>query len=38
MNELVDLKHIAKPHEMFFVGDALSGQDIINVASTFNEN
>lgn len=37
MNELVDLKHIAKPHEIFFVADALSGQDIINVASTFNE-
>ncbi|BAW18576.1 signal recognition particle protein [Mycoplasmopsis bovigenitalium] len=37
MNELIDLKHIAKPHEIFFVADALSGQDIINVASTFNE-
>lgn len=36
MNELVDLKHIAKPRNIF-VGGALSGQDIINVASTFNE-
>lgn len=32
MNELVDLKHISpKPPEIFFVADALSGQDIINV-------
>ncbi|BAP00985.1 signal recognition particle protein [Mycoplasmopsis californica HAZ160_1] len=37
MNELEDLKRIAHPDEIFFVADALSGQDIINVASTFNE-
>ncbi|MCT4469485.1 signal recognition particle protein [Mycoplasma sp. HS2188] len=37
MNELVDLKAIAKPSEIFFVADALSGQDIINVATTFDE-
>ncbi|QBF34876.1 signal recognition particle protein [Mycoplasmopsis phocirhinis] len=37
MNELIDLKHIAKPSEIFFVADALSGQDIINVATTFND-
>lgn len=37
MKELVDVKKIAKPHEILFVADALSGQDIINVAKTFNE-
>ncbi|MGZ9413659.1 signal recognition particle protein [Mycoplasma sp. Z386] len=37
MNELVDVKEIAKPNEIFFVADALSGQDIINVAQTFND-
>ncbi|NQZ65982.1 MAG: signal recognition particle protein [Mycoplasmatales bacterium] len=37
MKELVDIKKIAKPHEILFVADALSGQDVINVASTFNE-
>ncbi|WP_215738374.1 signal recognition particle protein [Mesomycoplasma hyorhinis] len=38
MQELKDIEKIAKPHEIFFVADALSGQDIINVAKTFNEN
>lgn len=37
MQELVDIKNLIKPHEIFFVADALSGQDIINVATTFNE-
>ncbi|NQZ29171.1 MAG: signal recognition particle protein [Mycoplasmatales bacterium] len=37
MNELVDIKKIAKPQEIFYVADALSGQDIINVATTFHE-
>lgn len=37
MQELVDIKKLVKPHEIFFVADALSGQDIINVATTFNE-
>ena len=37
MQELVDIKNLVKPHEIFFVADALSGQDIINVATTFNE-
>ncbi|MFV8472246.1 signal recognition particle protein [Mycoplasma sp. AA7A] len=37
MNELVNIKKIAHPDEIFFVADALSGQDIINVASTFND-
>ncbi|MFV8499802.1 signal recognition particle protein [Mycoplasma sp. VS424B] len=37
MDELVNIKKIAHPDEIFFVADALSGQDIINVASTFND-
>ncbi|WP_029513507.1 signal recognition particle protein [Mycoplasmopsis primatum] len=37
MQELWDLKKIASPQEIFLVVDALSGQDIINVATTFND-
>lgn len=37
MNELVLVKEIAKPNQILFVADALSGQDIINVATTFND-
>ncbi|WP_373456856.1 signal recognition particle protein [Mycoplasma sp. 1018B] len=37
MQELSDLKYITKPHEILFVADAMSGQDILNVAQTFNE-
>lgn len=37
MEELVDIKKIASPHEILFVADALSGQDIINVAQSFND-
>ena len=37
MAELVDIKKIAKPKEILFVADALSGQDIINVADEFNK-
>ncbi|QIW62007.1 signal recognition particle protein [Mycoplasmopsis gallinacea] len=38
MQELKDAKKVAHPDEIFFVADSLSGQDIINVASTFNDN
>ncbi|WXA52319.1 signal recognition particle protein [Mycoplasmopsis cynos] len=38
MNELKEVKKISKPDEILFVADSLSGQDIINVAKTFNEN
>ncbi|WP_322908331.1 signal recognition particle protein [Mycoplasmopsis felis] len=38
MNELKEVKKISKPDEVLFVADSLSGQDIINVAKTFNEN
>lgn len=37
MDELVRVKSIIKPNDIFFIADALSGQDIINVATTFNE-
>ncbi|MGL5204838.1 MAG: signal recognition particle protein [Metamycoplasmataceae bacterium] len=37
MNELVLVKKLAHPNQILFVADALSGQDIINVATTFNE-
>ena len=37
MQELVDIKKVSNPHEILFIADALSGQDIINVAKTFNE-
>ncbi len=37
MSELQDIKKIANPHEIIYVADSLSGQDIINVATTFNE-
>ncbi|MGL4251950.1 MAG: signal recognition particle protein [Metamycoplasmataceae bacterium] len=37
MNELVVVKKLARPNQILFVADALSGQDIINVATTFNE-
>ncbi|MGL5357513.1 MAG: signal recognition particle protein [Metamycoplasmataceae bacterium] len=36
MTELVDIKKIAKPNKSVFVLDAMSGQDIINVAQIFN--
>ncbi|ADE20014.1 signal recognition particle protein [Mycoplasma crocodyli] len=38
MQELQNIKKIAKPDEILFVSDALSGQDIINVAETFHSN
>ncbi|WBP84096.1 signal recognition particle protein [Mycoplasmopsis edwardii] len=37
MDELLRVKKIAKPDEILFVADALSGQDIINVAQAFND-
>jgi signal recognition particle subunit SRP54 len=38
MAELVKIKEIVTPHEILFVGDALSGQDMIRVAKIFHEN
>ena len=37
MKELRDLKQILKPDFIFFVADAMTGQDAVNVAREFNE-
>lgn len=37
MDELSDVKEIIKPHEILLVIDAMTGQDAVNVAETFNE-
>ncbi|NSW82359.1 MAG: signal recognition particle protein [Syntrophothermus sp.] len=37
MNELKDLKSSLNPHEILLVVDAMTGQDAVNVASSFNE-
>ena len=38
MQELKNLKLSAKPHEILLVVDSMTGQDAVNVATTFNEN
>lgn len=37
MGELKRLKETVKPHEILLVVDAMTGQDAVNVASSFNE-
>jgi len=37
MDELEDVKEIVQPHEILLVIDAMTGQDAVNVAETFNE-
>ncbi|HEG2580829.1 TPA: signal recognition particle protein [Campylobacter lari] len=37
MNELKDVKAILNPDEVFYVADAMSGQDGVKTASSFNE-
>lgn len=37
MNELKNIKSEVKPHEILLVVDAMTGQDAVNVASSFNE-
>ncbi|WP_053366174.1 signal recognition particle protein [Bacillus sp. FJAT-27245] len=37
MDELKDIKELAKPNEIFLVVDAMTGQDAVNVAQSFNE-
>lgn len=37
MNELKNLKSQIKPHEILLVVDAMTGQDAVNVATSFNE-
>ncbi|WP_043933350.1 signal recognition particle protein [Bacillus sp. EB01] len=37
MDELKDIKELANPNEIFLVVDAMTGQDAVNVAQSFNE-
>ncbi len=37
MQELLDIKSCVKPHEILLVIDAITGQDAINIAETFNK-
>jgi signal recognition particle subunit SRP54 len=37
MKELKDLKKLLKPDYIFFVADAMTGQDAVNVAKEFND-
>src|SRR5690625_2895265 len=37
MQELADVKEAVKPDEIFLVVDAMTGQDAVNVAESFNE-
>ncbi|MEK4970424.1 signal recognition particle protein [Cytobacillus sp. FSL R7-0696] len=37
MTELKDVKDLTNPDEIFLVVDAMTGQDAVNVASSFNE-
>ena len=37
MKELQSLKANVKPHEILLVVDSMTGQDAVNVATTFNE-
>ncbi|TKX30523.1 signal recognition particle protein [Campylobacter aviculae] len=37
MNELKDIKEALNPHEVFYVADAMSGQDGVKTAASFNE-
>jgi signal recognition particle subunit SRP54 len=38
MNELKSIKQTVKPHEILLVVDAMTGQDAVNVAETFNND
>ena len=37
MQELKDIRDLSKPDEVFLVVDAMTGQDAVNVAQSFNE-
>ncbi len=37
MKELHDVKEVAKPDEIFYVADSLTGQDAVRTATTFKE-
>ncbi|MCP3739066.1 signal recognition particle protein [Rossellomorea sp. BNER] len=38
MGELKNIKELSKPDEIFLVVDAMTGQDAVNVAQSFNES
>jgi len=38
MQELVDVKHVMSPVEILLVVDAMTGQDAVNIAKSFNES
>ncbi len=37
MLEMAEIKRVAKPHEILLVADALTGQDAVNLAKSFDE-
>lgn len=37
MQELIELKNSLEPHNIYLVADAMTGQDAVNVATSFNE-
>ncbi len=37
MKELLAIKNLAKPKETIFVADSMTGQDAVNIASSFND-
>jgi signal recognition particle subunit SRP54 len=37
MNEATEVKHAVNPHEVLLVADALTGQDAVNLARSFDE-
>ena len=37
MGELAQVKAVAKPHEIFYIADSMSGQDAVRTAESFNE-
>ena len=37
MNELAEIKKVANPDELFYVADAMTGQDAVRTAQTFKE-
>ncbi len=37
MDELLNIKNSVKPHEILLVVDSMTGQDAVNVSTTFNE-
>jgi len=37
MNEAADVRRATRPHEVLLVADALTGQDAVNLAKSFNE-